>query len=222
MLTQKGLVDQHPGNLSPEYQPSGEPSHSAATKWILEAQENGPVTFEWLHSNAAGDNIPCEIRLTPLPDTEDKLIRASITDISNRYQKYNELEVIASVSQALRQAPTRADMFPVIAQQLEILINVKGININLLHSSEDHYVVEFANGIWEDQVGGTIPASGAITTDVLNSGETYVNNDVQAYPDPRFIYPEILQRVNAVACAPLSAQGEVIGTLWVGRDYGLH
>ncbi|KAA3645289.1 MAG: PAS domain S-box protein [Chloroflexi bacterium] len=212
------LVGVHPGTLGPRQQPDGEDSNTAAVKRIKAAREEGPITFEWTHRNAEGENIPCEIRLVPLPDTDNKLIRASITNISERYKKYNELEVIASVSNALRQATTRAAMFPVIAQQLETLINVTGTTINTLHPSEAHFVVEFANLIWEDQVKLTVPASNEIVDYVLSSGETYVNNDVQDNKEQRFMNAETLQRANAVACAPLSAQGEILGTLWVGRD----
>jgi PAS domain-containing protein len=40
--------------------------------------------FEWTHLNAAGERIPCEVRLVRLPDSERRLVRGSINDISER------------------------------------------------------------------------------------------------------------------------------------------
>jgi len=40
--------------------------------------------FEWLHRDADGRDIPCEVRLVRLPSSKGKLIRASIIDITDR------------------------------------------------------------------------------------------------------------------------------------------
>ena len=40
--------------------------------------------FEWAHCDAAGQNMPCEVRFVRLPSSNRRLIRASITDITER------------------------------------------------------------------------------------------------------------------------------------------
>jgi diguanylate cyclase (GGDEF)-like protein/PAS domain S-box-containing protein len=40
--------------------------------------------FEWLHRDATGADIPCEVRLVRLPSSTRRLIRGSITDITDR------------------------------------------------------------------------------------------------------------------------------------------
>ena len=40
--------------------------------------------FEWVHCDAAGQNMPCEVRFVRLPSSNRRLIRASITDITER------------------------------------------------------------------------------------------------------------------------------------------
>src|SRR5207249_7417130 len=51
---------------------------------IEEALAGGAPVFEWVHVNAAGERIPCEIRLVRLPDANRRLVRGSILDISER------------------------------------------------------------------------------------------------------------------------------------------
>ena len=41
-------------------------------------------SFEWLHRDALGHDIPCEVRLVRLPSSGRRLIRGSITDITER------------------------------------------------------------------------------------------------------------------------------------------
>ncbi len=49
--------------LSPEFQPDGQPSKQKAYAKIREAFENGENKFEWLHQKLNGEPIPCEITL---------------------------------------------------------------------------------------------------------------------------------------------------------------
>ncbi|MBL1261570.1 MAG: EAL domain-containing protein [Thiotrichaceae bacterium] len=51
---------------------------------IVHAVEGGICLFEWLFDNASGNSIVCEVRLVRLPSDDDVLLRASISDISER------------------------------------------------------------------------------------------------------------------------------------------
>ncbi|MGB5247008.1 MAG: EAL domain-containing protein, partial [Woeseia sp.] len=60
-------------------------------------------TFEWLHRDSNGREIPCEVRFSRLPASERRLIRVSITDITERkrneelsYAQNKILEMIAA------------------------------------------------------------------------------------------------------------------------------
>ena len=68
------------------------------------ALEGEALTFEWLHLDAGGTEIPCEIRLVRLPSSQAKLVRASVTDIRPRKQaekERHELEAQVQHSQKL-------------------------------------------------------------------------------------------------------------------------
>jgi PAS domain S-box-containing protein len=86
-LLQIGLVE-----MSPPVQPDGTLSREAALHYVGEALDGGAPVFEWTHRNAAGEDIPCEVRLVRLPTSGRKLVRGSLTDI--RARKWAEQRVL--------------------------------------------------------------------------------------------------------------------------------
>ena len=92
-LSRKRLLSIGPEQVSPETQPDGTPSFGIARGYIEKALNGEHLTFEWTHLNSAGDEIPCEVRLSRLPAGEKHIVRASITDISER--KRNEVLAFA-------------------------------------------------------------------------------------------------------------------------------
>ena len=87
-LSRARLLTVGPEAISPKTQPDGTPSFGVRRGYIDEALAGGHPTFEWLHKDSTGREIPCEVRFSRLPAGEKRLIRASITDISDR--KRNE------------------------------------------------------------------------------------------------------------------------------------
>ena len=102
-MTREQLLLIGPDAISPEMQPDGSPSFGVRRGHIERALNGEHPIFEWMHIDAHGVEIPCEVRFSRLPDEERKLVRVSISDISER--KRNEeiasaqnkiLEMIAS------------------------------------------------------------------------------------------------------------------------------
>ena len=91
-LDRQSLLRIGPVELSPERQPDGRLSSEAARERVQEALDGGAPVFEWQHVNAAGDLIPCEVRLVRLPHSERRLVRGSINDISERKRLEEERE----------------------------------------------------------------------------------------------------------------------------------
>ena len=83
-LPGKELLKQTPAEVSPPLQPDGRPSDLAAVEYIRQAAAGEVPVFEWMHRNAAGVNIPCEVRLVRLPSAGRMLLRGSVTDITER------------------------------------------------------------------------------------------------------------------------------------------
>ncbi|QCP53104.1 PAS domain-containing protein [Trinickia violacea] len=72
------LLQIDPTRLSPERQPDGRLSSEARRQFLDLALKGGTPVFEWVHQNAAGELIPCEIRLVRLPHASRRLVRGSL------------------------------------------------------------------------------------------------------------------------------------------------
>jgi diguanylate cyclase (GGDEF)-like protein/PAS domain S-box-containing protein len=102
-LARKRLLSVGPEAISPKMQPDGTPSFGIRRGYIERALNGEHPIFEWMHKDALGNEIPCEVRFSRLPDEERKLIRVSITDIKERkrndeifFAQNKILEMIAS------------------------------------------------------------------------------------------------------------------------------
>jgi diguanylate cyclase (GGDEF)-like protein/PAS domain S-box-containing protein len=87
-LSRQRLLSVGPEAISPELQPDGTSSFGVSRGYIDRALNGEQLTFEWMHQDASATGIPCEVRLNRLPAGDKRLIRASISDISER--KRNE------------------------------------------------------------------------------------------------------------------------------------
>ena len=84
-LPRQELHQTGPVAMSPEYQPDGRLSAEVAHAEIMKAVEGEVRVFEWIHRNAEGYDVPCEVRLVRLPSAEGRvLVRGSVTDITER------------------------------------------------------------------------------------------------------------------------------------------
>jgi diguanylate cyclase (GGDEF)-like protein/PAS domain S-box-containing protein len=108
-LSRARLLSVGPQALSPRMQPDGQPSFGIRRGLVDKALNGEHPTFEWLHKNANGKEFPCEVRFSRLPSGDRKLIRVSITDITERkrndelaFVQNKILEMIASSAPAER------------------------------------------------------------------------------------------------------------------------
>ncbi len=102
-LTRPRLLTVGPSAISPKMQPDGTPSFGVRRGHIDRALDGGHPVFEWQHLDSDGREIPCEVRFSQLPSDGQRLIRVSITDITERkraealtYAQNKVLEMIAA------------------------------------------------------------------------------------------------------------------------------
>ncbi|MDJ0820309.1 MAG: MASE1 domain-containing protein [Paracoccaceae bacterium] len=121
-----------PADLSPEFQTDGRRSDEASRDYLMQALEGEFPTFEWMHRNRDGQNIPCEIELARFPDPERNLVRASITDVTERKEaeeRRRDLEEQLMQSQKLEAV---GQMTGGVAHDFNNLLNVILGNLELL------------------------------------------------------------------------------------------
>jgi PAS domain S-box-containing protein len=138
-------------------------------------------------------------------------------DITERKLHERKLETVATVSGALRNAANRAQMLPIILDQLFGLLKVEGAALAMLDPVSSEVVIEQARGEhWVHDIGLRLSAGEGITAGVIASGQPYVNNDMLA--DASVVIPSSGPKLPAAACAPLIAQGQTIGAIWIGSQ----
>ena len=83
-MSRETLLACGPDRISPAQQPDGTDSFGRPRGFIEGALAGEAPVFEWTHCDAAGQTMPCEVRFVRLPSSNLRLIRASITDITER------------------------------------------------------------------------------------------------------------------------------------------
>ena len=83
-LTREDLLERGPPDVSPPLQPGGRPSNQQRDSYFDRALAGEPQRFEWMHVDARGRTFICEVCLLSLPSATRRLVRGSITDISER------------------------------------------------------------------------------------------------------------------------------------------
>jgi len=144
-LPREQLLSINPETLSPEFQSDGLLSAGLNRGYIERALKGGRPVFEWLHRDAAGQDIPCEVRFIRLPSSKHRLIRASIIDIAARrradtlaYGERRVLELIAANAPIERtlQAVVRLveQMHPAVGAAIQ-LFDDRGAELKLAAST---------------------------------------------------------------------------------------
>jgi diguanylate cyclase (GGDEF)-like protein/PAS domain S-box-containing protein len=102
-LSRARLLSAGPEAISPETQPDGTSSFGIRRGFVERALSGEHPSFEWMHQDSNGKELPCEVRFSCLPSDDQRLIRVSITDITDRkreealsYAQNKVLEMIAS------------------------------------------------------------------------------------------------------------------------------
>jgi diguanylate cyclase (GGDEF)-like protein/PAS domain S-box-containing protein len=83
-LTREALLASGPEAITPAQQPDGRSSQGGLRAQIERALAGEAPCFEWTHRDTLGQDIPCEVRLVRLPSSGRRLVRGSITDITER------------------------------------------------------------------------------------------------------------------------------------------
>ncbi len=154
----------------------------------------------------------------PLRDPQGKIVGTFgiSRDITQRKQRERELESISIVSAALRKANNRAEMLPVILDQITELLNVDGAAIGMIDEGSGEVVFELTRGVFEQSRGIRLrPGQGEVGS-VIASGQPYLDNDLKNHPG--LVQTGWLKMVEALAVTPLTTQGIVLGVLAVGRN----
>ena len=85
------LLNLHPSELSPEFQPDGQSSYKKALEMIHLAEKKGGHRFEWVHTRANGEDFWSEVVLTPIVLNNRHVLYVTWRDISEQKNIREEL-----------------------------------------------------------------------------------------------------------------------------------
>ena len=82
--SEKEFLETNVSAYSPKYQPNGERSFIRMARMAKTAQEEGSVSFEWLHKKSDGEEFWCDVVLTKIYLDGEELLYGSWRDITDR------------------------------------------------------------------------------------------------------------------------------------------
>jgi PAS domain S-box-containing protein len=82
--TKERLLQAHPEELTPEFQPDGTKSREKAARMAVLSARHGGYRFEWLARRLDGEQVPLEVLSTPIPTEEGNLYVLVSRDVSER------------------------------------------------------------------------------------------------------------------------------------------
>jgi two-component system sensor histidine kinase/response regulator len=85
------LVHAHPSTISPPMQPDGRSSFEASNEKVRQALASGHEQFEWMHTRADGKPFPAEVLLSAFDYDGQKVLQATVRDITERKRIEQEL-----------------------------------------------------------------------------------------------------------------------------------
>ena len=126
-----------PADVSPEFQPNGRRSDELARELMAEALAGKNPVFEWTHQQAGGRLIPTEVRLLRLPAEGQNLIRASITDTTERQQAERALRESEAKFRALFEGSSHG----VVLHDENALLEVNSAAVRIMGCQHAHELI---------------------------------------------------------------------------------
>ena len=143
-LSREALLTVGPGDMSPPLQPDGRTSADKAREKVALALAGATPVFDWTHRNAAGEDIPCEVRLVRMPASGRNLVRASVTDITERTRAQAALAAAKEAAEAANRAKSAflANMSHEIRTPMNAIVGMTGLLLETPLSDEQRDFVD--------------------------------------------------------------------------------
>jgi len=183
-------------------------------------QTHQPVQFEYQHPTPTDScYLAVTLQLVPKSLEHPQHFLYVAEDVSERRRRDREAETIADFSHILRAATTRAEMVTLIAEYVHATFTAGGVLLAFVDKVNGDVLLEAGHGIGATFAGKRLAWGAGIIGQVITTGQSYLTATSQT--DPRALWMEFAEGVNAVACLPLTIQEETVGALWVGRATAL-
>ncbi len=227
-VKQESFLNVSPLQVSPQFQPNGQPSFEGFEQMIQAALRNDSSQFEWTYRNIDTDEaIPCEIHWITLPGERSHLVRGNISDLRERKEtqaklvsllQENErqavrLTILNDLMIGLSQVKTARAAFKLVANKTKQIIGTERVSVALLNDQGrlELFALDGVEGAMS--LGISFATTDHIMLGaVLDRNEPILVRDTSQsdWIDVQELYKMGLQ---ATLDVPLVSSGQVIGTL---------
>ncbi|MEG4012863.1 MULTISPECIES: PAS domain S-box protein [unclassified Microcoleus] len=139
------FIGNHPGKLSPPFQPNGRDSSTLASEMMAIAFERGNHRFDWLHQRSDGTEFLAEVVLTAIEVGNQKHIQAVVQDLTDRQLAEDTL---VRSEQALRQQAQREQLLNQIANQIRNSLDLDTILATAVQEIRNLIQLDWCIFIW--------------------------------------------------------------------------
>jgi diguanylate cyclase (GGDEF)-like protein/PAS domain S-box-containing protein len=223
-LDREQLLRVGPAELSPTLQQDGAISRELIRTQVERALDAGPLTFEWLHRDAFGKEFMCDVRLVRLPSGSRRLVRGSMTDISERKRQ----ESAAAAEHAVFEKLTGNAPLPAVLESITRLIESECVGVLCSVSVLAPEGVAFQYTVAPRLPDGLRSALSTAVVDIRNGSCTaavYLGRQVLVHDIAKDPFWELKRQValdsmlrSAWSTPIKAANGKVLGSLGVFRE----
>jgi PAS domain S-box-containing protein/putative nucleotidyltransferase with HDIG domain len=185
---------------------------------LWKAVQDGKVWGGELASQRKDGSIfNVELTITPVLGERNKPINyiGIMNDITESVGRRRELESTAHVSETLRLAHTREEMFPIIIDQMMTLLRADAAAIVLKDILNSEQIIEVASGELASVSGTRMTLGAGVVGDVIVEGKPRVSS-IEA--ESEIAYRDLFKKSKVGAWYPLLVQEEVLGAIFLARS----
>ncbi len=142
------LVRHSPADFSPPMQPDGKPSDDSSRQNIQRALAGENPSFEWIHQNIHGDEIPTYVHLSTLPDGGTPKIIAAITDRTEQARTERTIRRALENERELNELKTR--FTSIVSHEFRTPLGIIMSAIELLRNYFDRLDLERRKELFDD------------------------------------------------------------------------
>jgi signal transduction histidine kinase len=134
------------------------------------------------------------------------------------HDRAQRLEAVRAVTTAILAGTDTGELLDLVVRHARALVGAD-LAALALPAGADRLAVEAADGLWADELRGTVfPVEGSVTGEVIRTGKAVVLADASA--DERVVQPIVRAGVGPALFVPLAARGHTLGTLTVANAKG--
>ncbi len=182
----------------------------------ISTSESGMIRFETTCCSKDGAKKWLDITAGFIDYQGNKATIGTVIDITFRKRREHDLEVMAKISDALRNDLTRDQVRTTILNELMELLSIDGAIISTLEKEDELPHLVKAVGCWSDIDSRKLQRNEGLSGFITGSCKPYVN--FNAPQDPYFAFPDMITDLVTIAGVPLLAKGETIGSILIGSN----